>query len=420
MLRPYQLEIADKAFLILTKLNIVYLSIEMRVGKSLIALQTAELCGSTSVLFITKIKAISSVLKDFNRETCFSFKVNVVNYEQVHKCNPADYDLIIVDEAHSLGKYPKPSLRTKRIKKLVGNKKLILLSGTPSPESYSQLFHQFWISEHSPFYVSNFYKWVKEGYVEVKEVYRNGFRLNDYSNADQFLVMGILKPYLIHFTREEAGFSQSVVIEKVINLPCPPQITQLVKILIRDRYYKFADDTEILCDSAVKLQSKIHQLFSGTVKTETGVSKILSSFKAEYIKYNYYDKRIAIFYKFVAEGDILKKMLLGEYTEDPIKFENLESRIFISQIQTGSMGISLASADMLLFYNIDFSAVQYWQARSRLQTLNRESPPIVHWLFSDNGIEHKIMNVIIKKKNYTTRYFMKDFLYGTKHTNQNN
>lgn len=218
MLRPYQLEIAEKAFLILTRLNIVYLTIEMRVGKTLSSFQTAELCGSTSVLFITKVKAISSVLKDFNRESCFSFKLNVVSFGLVHKCNPDDYDLIIVDEAHSLGKYPKPTLRTKRIKKIVGDKKLILLSGTPSPESYSQLFHQFWISAHSPFKKFNFYKWAKAGYVEVKEVFRNGSKLNDYSDADRLLVMGILEPYLIRYTRVEAGFSQSIVIEKVINL----------------------------------------------------------------------------------------------------------------------------------------------------------------------------------------------------------
>jgi SNF2 family DNA or RNA helicase len=420
MLRPYQTKIANKAFQILSDLKIVYLSLEMRVGKTLIALETANLCGAESVLFITKKKAISSIEKDFKREDNFRFRLNVVNYEQVHKCDPSDYDLIIVDEAHSLGKYPKPSLRTKRIRKIVGEKKLILLSGTPSPESYSQLFHQFWVSDHSPFDESNFYKWAKAGYVKVKEVYRNGFKLNDYSNADQTYIMELLNQYFINFTREEAGFTQSEVIEKVIKLPCPPQITQMVSTLLRDRYYAFVDGTEILCDSALKLQSKIHQVFSGTVKTETGEYKILSPYKAEFIKKHYIDTRIAIFYKFVAEGEILRKMFAGEYTEDPMAYDQFKSRIFLSQIQTGSMGISLASADILIFYNIDFSAVQYWQARSRLQTLNRISPPIVHWLFSDIGIEHKIMNVIIKKKSYTTKYFKKDFLNGTKDTDQDN
>lgn len=418
MLRPYQIKIANKAFQIISELNIVYLSLEMRVGKTLIALKTADMCGANSVLFITKKKAISSIEKDFKSEGNFGFVLDVVNYEQVHKCDPTDYDLIIVDEAHSLGKYPKPSLRTKRIKKIVGDKKLILLSGTPSPESYSQLYHQFWVSDYSPFDESNFYKWAKAGYVFVKEVYRNGFKLNDYSNADQTFIMAILEPYLINFTREEAGFTQSEVIEKVIKLPCPPSISQMVRTLLRERYYAFADGTEILCDTAVKLQSKIHQVFSGTVKTESGDYKFLSTYKADFIKKHYIDTRIAIFYKFVAEGEILKMMFAEKYTEDPMKFESFKYRIFLSQIQSGSMGISLASADILIFYNIDFSAVQYWQARSRLQTMNRTSPPIVHWLFSDIGIEHKIMNVIINKKDYTTRYFKRDFLNGTENSDK--
>ena len=55
-----------------------------------------------------------------------------------------------------LVRFPKPSKRTKQIKQIVGDKKLILLSGTITPESYSQIYHQFWISEFTPFIEKSF------------------------------------------------------------------------------------------------------------------------------------------------------------------------------------------------------------------------------------------------------------------------
>ena len=60
------------------------------------------------------------------------------------------FDLIICDEHHRCGTYPKPNKVTKLIKERYSNLPMIFLSGTPHPESYSQIYHQFWISNYSP------------------------------------------------------------------------------------------------------------------------------------------------------------------------------------------------------------------------------------------------------------------------------
>ena len=60
-LRDYQVENSNKALSILEQYGIVYLSMEVRSGKTLTALQTANMCNVQSVLFITKKKAISSI-----------------------------------------------------------------------------------------------------------------------------------------------------------------------------------------------------------------------------------------------------------------------------------------------------------------------------------------------------------------------
>ena len=84
-LREYQKDIAGNAAQILRQLNIIYLAMEVRTGKTATALETARLFGATNVLFTTKKKAISSIEKDYlnfgfnnhfnltalNRQKCF-------------------------------------------------------------------------------------------------------------------------------------------------------------------------------------------------------------------------------------------------------------------------------------------------------------------------------------------------------------
>ena len=64
-LRPYQKELSDKATEILKELNIVYLAMEVRTGKTATALTIAKNINAKSVLFLTKKKAIQSILSDF-------------------------------------------------------------------------------------------------------------------------------------------------------------------------------------------------------------------------------------------------------------------------------------------------------------------------------------------------------------------
>jgi hypothetical protein len=74
---------------------------------------------------------------------------------------------------------------------------------------------------------------------------------------------------------------------------------------------------------------------------------------------------------------------------------------------SGREGINLSTADCLVCYNIDFSAVTYFQVRARLQTKERTTAADVHWIFAENGIEHQIYQTVKNKKNYTLSYFKK-------------
>jgi len=61
-LRDYQIDIAQQAAKILKEKYIVYISAEVRTGKTLMALNTCKLYNAKNVLFLTKKKAIDSIL----------------------------------------------------------------------------------------------------------------------------------------------------------------------------------------------------------------------------------------------------------------------------------------------------------------------------------------------------------------------
>ena len=95
-------------------------------------------------------------------------------------------------------------------------------------------------------------------------------------------------------------------------------------------------------------------------------------------------------------------------TTDLEEFKHTDKSIAL-QIVAGREGISLKEADCLVYYNIDFSALSYWQSRDRMTTKDSLQND-VYWIFSEGGIESKIYKAVSKKKDYTLRHFKKDLL----------
>ena len=144
--RDYQKNIISQGVEYLFKYGFVYLSMEVRTGKTLTSLGILnEMMSVNKVLFITKKKAIGSIESDYKLLNP-SYKIFVINYESLHKIDVKGWDAIVCDEAHSMGAFPKPSKRAKQVKEFVikNNPYVILLSGTPTPESFSQIYHQIY------------------------------------------------------------------------------------------------------------------------------------------------------------------------------------------------------------------------------------------------------------------------------------
>lgn len=420
-LRPIQRQKADEAFATFSLYNVVYIAAEVRTGKNCTSMEVCKMSGAKKVIFLTKKNAIGKWISmdhennygvigdyhDFKYDD--HFELIVINDESMHKLAPKDVaecDIVIHDEHHRFGGFPKPGKYTKMFKQMFGSKPQIYLSGTSNPESFSQLYHQMWVSSRGPWtQYSSFYKWAKD-YVDVRQKRLGTHIVNDYTRGDEGLILQDMNSYMVIFTQADSGF-KSKVEEEVMEVEMSNTTKMLTKRLIDDRVIEGKEEL-ILADTPAKLQQKLHQLWSGTIKFDSGNKTVLDYSKVEFIQSKFLGMKIAIFYKFTQEYVALKDKLgdkltnsISEFNEDPMKWIAL-------QVQSGAEGTNLSKADYLVNYNIDFSAKNYWQSRDRMTVMDREVNNVV-WIFAKGGIEHKVYKAVKAKKKYTTAIFKKEY-----------
>lgn len=443
-LREYQTRKIREALPILKNTKLVYLAMETRTGKTITSLALAQVYGAQNILFVTKKKVLRSVLNDAMYFPDLS--ITVVNHESIEQAfknkpftlceesliydgdeeclkkkskklitqTPKKYDLVIIDEAHVYKGYPKPSMRTRKTKSFLQNLPIIFLSATPTPESFSGIYHTLWISSYSPFREKNFYAWART-YVQVQNhpylkviINNKEIPARDYSKAIQERIEPIFNKIRVTCTQKEAGFV-SVVREEFLTVQMEKETRQLYNQIKSPKGgVGFVDDEMIMVDSASKRLTKLHQIVSGTVIVDSGESIVFDKSKAVYIK-NHAKKngytKFAIYYKFKGELELIKNTFKDKLIFTPQEFQAAEEGIFVSQIQAGREGIRLSEGQALYFLNIDFAYLSYEQTRNRMQDMTREEDSIIYWVLSDIGLEQQIYDTVKDKEDFTLSHF---------------
>lgn len=405
VLRDYQKRISEDAAQLLQRCHIAYLAMECRCGKSLTALSAAEKYGARRVLWLTKKKALLSIKSDYQelfKSGGCSFSLELLNYESCHKSSIVP-DLVVLDEAHSLSAFPKPSARAIAVKEICKGKPIIYLSGTPTPEGYSQIYHQLWCSTFSPFSdYANFYTWAKI-YVYVRQKKVNGYTLNDYSAAYERKIMSRCGHLFLRFSQQDAGFSTNII-ERTLVVPMNNQTREYLQAMKRNGFVDI-DGKDVLGDTAAKRMSKMHQLSSGTIITEEGEHIVTDTSKAEFIKKRFVGRN-AIFYVYQSEADLLHDAF-PNWTDVPEVFQSDPSKTFICQVRKAREGVRLDKADSLIFFNLEYSYLSYEQGKNRLVSKERTTPAPVYFLQSDCGIEKYILDAVHGKQDFTLSYYGK-------------
>lgn len=393
---PHQVEISEYAYQILKKYSMVYLAMLERTGKTLTAILTCEKSPYIKkVLVITKKAAIDGwnhTIKEYKPKVDFV----VTNYHSCHKVTDKDFDLVILDEAHTnISGYPKTSVLWKNVAKHTKEKPIIYLSATPSAQGSVLLYHQFKLCSWSPFAkFKDFYAWFRE-YGVLKIKFLGGRQVRDYSECNEPRVWGEVKHLFITYTREDLGFKHEP--KDVVHYIELEESTKEIYRKLENDSYVVVDGEEIVADTPMSLLTKLHQVEGGTLKFENKSFNLPNREKIDYILKTWGDsKDLVIFYHYQEEERKLKEI-----------FKNAQ----VLQATKYAEGVDLSMFENLVVYSMNFSTAQYTQRRARQANMKRETPINVHFLLVKRGLSEQVYNTVaINKKNFVDKYFVKGVL----------
>ena len=384
---PHQVEYAAHTLNTIRECGFAYLAFEERCGKTLTAILAAEQSTRTNILVLTKKAAIPDWIKTLEQFS-HTKHYHITNYEQAHKLQ-ADWDLIILDEAHhALSKYPKPSETWKNVKKLCVEQPIIFMSATPYAETLSQLYHQFALSSWSPFEENSFYKWHKVWGID-SSIRVAGREIKQYNLVKDYAVLPKIAKYFHRLTRAEIGFEHEPT-DKIHHVPLTPSSSEYYTTLEKHSIVHI-DERPVVAETAGALMQKLAQLVGGTMITEDGAFFIGNREKIEYIYETFGDcKNMAIMHNYKLEEALLKQTF---------------KRASIMQGDRFAEGVDLSHIENLIIYSMSFRTSKYIQRRARQASKNRGTKIVVHYILS-GLIDTKIYEAVaLKKQNFTAKLY---------------
>ncbi len=363
----HQRQKAQECLMILKKRGLVYLAGEVRSGKTLTAILTAEATKAFHILVLTKKAAIPGWIKFQDNMTKDWM---VINYEQVSKLE-GKYDLVIIDEAHNLGQVGKPSKRVKEIRKLAYNIPVILMSGTPHAETKASMYHQMCITKYSPFdKYKNFYKFFEIfGIKEQKWI--AGRMITEYKKTLPELDPYI-ETYIVKMTQADAGIEveqQEVLHYITLDDDTKHKYNELVKHQVYE---------DIVCDSDMSLRMTLHQL----------------EFCYNHVKY-------------ISDNFKGKVALMAHFKEQQKFLEKTFPEFDIFSSNKHKEGVSLKEYDHFVIVSSDYSGAGFLQRRERNVDINNTEATKVHHLLVKGGISESVYDTVSQKKDYNNAVFKK-------------
>lgn len=382
----HQIEKSKDCLEIINNMGMCYLQGLPRSGKTLTSILVAEqLEDVKNILVLTKKNAISGWEK-FHKLMTKNYKIT--NYEQIGKLNKQDYDFVIIDESHNLSAFPKPSGRTKLIKDLAYDKKVILLSGTAIVESPSGIYHQCYITKYSPFSeFKSFYQFHKEWGLPY-EKFIAGRNLKFYDKCKPEIVEEINK-FSVYMTQKDANINIEAE-DELHYIDLEERTKKIYNHLQKKKVVSVYDVNgkiiKIVCDSTMKLKVSLHSLEGGTIKCEDEYIEIGNLEKINYIKKHFEDSfDTVIMSHFVGERELLKK-----------HFKKAQ----ILSSMANSQGIDCSHAKHFIVYSESYSGSHHIQLRERIINVNGSKTNKVIYLLVKNGISDQVYKVTSNKKNF--------------------
>lgn len=354
-------------------------------------------------------------------------QVAVVNYESTWRLEKEiaawHPDLIIADEGHKIKTHNISA--SKAMHRLgAAAKYRMLLTGTPVTNKALDVFSQYKFLNPQIFGQS-FY------------VFRNRyFNLVGYGNHTPVLKKS-MEPELtkrIHSIAYRATKAECLDLPETTDIirkvDLEPKAARIYENLVKDSYAELSNG-EVSVTNVLTRLLRLSQLTGGFIgndedKTTEQVSAakldVLEDIIDSALEEN---RKLVIIARFVPElraicmllekKGVRHSLIMGgvkDRDEQVAQFQNdNDIPVFVGQIATAGLGITLTAASTMVFYSLDYSMSNFEQTKARIHRAGQRMPCIYIYLTAKGTIDEKVLKALKNKANLA-RTLVDDYRYG--------
>jgi len=162
---------------------------------------------------------------------------------------------------------------------------------------------------------------------------------------------------------------------------------------------------------------RLSQLTGGFVGDDGGKVRCVSTAKLEALadlieSALNENKKLVVIARFLPEIEAIRAMLEKNFVkyalimgatkdrEDQVsRFQNDPGvMVFVGQIQTASLGITLTAASSIVFYSVDYSVSNYSQACARIHRVGQTQPCSYYHILAKKTVDEKVLLALQKKE----------------------
>lgn len=341
-------------------------------------------------------------------------QVAVVNYESCWRMEKEialwKPDMIICDESSKI-KNPqaKQSKALHRLGKI--SKHNMILTGTPVTNNPLDFFSQYKFLDEN-IYGGSYYSF--RGRYAIMGGYGN-YQVVGYKNLPELTE----KAHSIAFriTKKEAlDLPEQVDVTRYVELE--PMARAIYNQVERNSYAELSQGEVVVRNVLTKLL-RLSQITGGYIKDEfSEIEEQVSSAKLNALEEIIEecldaDKKVVVFARFISEIDAITRMLkhygikyslirgdVKDRASEVEKFQNdKDVKVFVGQLQTTGMGLTLTASDTAVFYSLSYNFADYEQAKARIHRIGQKNNCTYIHLIAKKTIDEKVMEALTKKKN---------------------
>jgi len=364
------------------------------------------------VLLTGSLEERKDILKNWSEG--LGIQVAVVNYEatwrMIEELKDWGPQIVIADESQKIKNIK--AQQTKAVTALGKTAKhRLILTGTPVTQSPLDFFSQYKFLDPRIFGTS---------FTKFRSRYAlmggyGGYQIVGYRNLEELAA----KAHSIAFrvTKKEC-LDLPETINQFVYADLEAEAKKLYQTLSKEAIIKFSETEQVTAPIVLTELLRLQQITGGFIPTNENSYKQVSQAKLQVAKelleeMKEANKKVVIFARFVPEVEALAKIVqdLGmrafaltgktpiEARQQALKdFQLGDLQVFITQIATGGVGITLTAADTAIFYSTDFSLANYEQAKARLHRIGQKNPVVYIHIMAKGTIDEEVMRRLAAKQ----------------------